>query len=744
MIGNLNYLFYLLILASSVFSPFKAISEISVVVNGKSKSTIVIPEKFTAEELRAANFLNDHFFKISGCTLPIIRSDKLFSKNAIFISKSKTIASPDGFTINSSDKKLIIHGGSNKGCIYAVSEILEQYLGVRYYSPSFVVIPKSANINLPDIKISGSTPNTYRNVHGVFSKDENYKDFHRLNIIEDVFADQYYVHTFNRLIPWTENFKTHPEYFALLNGKRCIGQLCLTNPEVLQLVINKLKQEMLVQPAKKIWSVSQNDNNSYCHCDNCSRINEEEKSPAGSIIQFVNKVAAAFPDKIISTLAYSYSRSAPVKTRPAGNVQVMLCTIELNRSKPIATDPLSVSFLADMEAWGRICKQLYLWDYTVDFDHSYSPFPNIHTLQPNIQLFVNNHVKEHFQQSNTDTGHEFSELKSYLLAKLLWNPDANVPAIIEEFTNGYYGAAAPYIRKYLYHLQDEILKTGEWLDIYGPPTNYQQSFLSQQNINAYNTYFDEAEKAVSDDREMHLHVRIARMSLQYAMMEIGKSDMFGTRGWYTEKDGDFELNQDMVKTLESFNQTSKDGKCSLVNESGLTTEDYYISTKRFIQVQVKGNPAFRKNVSAFPAPAEKYSSGNLAFLTNGVRGANDFKVHWLGWESKDFTIVLDLEKNVSAQSIEISTLWDPKSWILHPKQITCLISENGIDFRLLETQTVSGDQQKEEVNHTFSFSGAGNTFRYVKFEVKGTLNLFDWHPSAGGGSWVFVDEIVVK
>ena len=119
----------------------------------------------------------------------------------------------------------------------------------------------------------------------------------------------YYVHTFNRLVPWQEYFATHPEYYAELNGKRIIDQLCLSNPEVLKLTIAKLKEAILAEPEKKYWSVSQNDNFSYCQCENCKKIIAEEKSPAGPVIRFVNEVAKHFPDKIISTLAYQYSLS---------------------------------------------------------------------------------------------------------------------------------------------------------------------------------------------------------------------------------------------------------------------------------------------------------------------------------------------------------------------------------------------------------------------------------------------------
>ncbi len=737
-------LFFLLVIITILCCTHKAANAITLIENGKSNYSIVIPEKASKEEVRAASFLKDHLQKISDCNLPIIYSCNSNSERCIIISKSDDIASGDGYSINTSGDKLIIKGGQNKGCIYGVCELLEKYLGIRYYSPQYVIIPKTGNISLPVINIEGSSPNTYRNVHGEFSDNEDYRDFHRLNNINDIFSDNYYVHTFNKFIPWQEYFEMHPEYFALINGKRHIDQLCLSNPEVLQIVIKKLKQEMLLQPGRTVWSVSQNDNFSYCQCDRCKKIIEEEKSASGPIIRFVNQIAEQFPNKIISTLAYEYSRKAPEKTKPLKNVQVMLCTIELNRSKPIVNDSSSASFLKDLEEWGKICNHIYLWDYTVDFAHSYSPFPNLHTLQPNIQLFVKNNVKEHFQQTNTGIGHEFSELKSYLLAKLLWNPNADVPKIIEEFTNGFYGSAGIWIRKYIYHLQDEILKTGEWLDIYGPPTNYQNTFLSSENISAYNHYFDEAEKSAAGNPDYLLHVRIARMSLQYAIMEIGKNDMFGPRGWYKEKDGDFIPNQNMINMLESFHQTSKDGNCRSINESGLTTEEYYISTKRFIDVQVKGNYAFRKKVAARPLPSEKYSGGQLSFLTNGIRGANDFKVHWLGWESKDFSLVLDMENLVEASKIEISTLWDPKSWILHPVSVSCFISDNGTDYKLIEKQAIDGDQHTEEVNHTFTFDTQGMKYRYVKFDVKGSLKLFDWHPSAGGGSWVFADEIVVR
>jgi hypothetical protein len=239
-------------------------------------------------------------------------------------------------------------------------------------------------------------------------------------------------------------------------------------------------------------------------------------------------------------------------------------------------------------------------------------------------------------------------------------------------------------------------------------------------------------------------VKVCRLPIQYAMMEIGKGVMFGARGFYIEDKDKFLLKPQMRQLIEDFYAVCKQNDVKNVNEAGLTPEEYYQSTKRFINVQVEGNMAFRKKTMANPLPSPKYSNADLAILTNGVQGANDFKAHWLGWEAQDFELILDLETVKQPQNIQISTLYDPKSWILHPKSVTCSVSEDGYNFRTLETQTVEGEQRKENVTHNFSFDKNTGACRYIKFEIKGTLKLFNWHPSAGGGSWVFVDEIVVR
>ena len=726
----------------------------TLVEKGRALFSIVLPADAGENDRRAASILQDAFFRMSGARLPIAGKAKPGRMNEILVGfpKSRLPGSfraslaklkPDGFLVTLGRNLYIVSGGG-KGSIYGAVHILEKFFGCRRYSPAAEVFPKRDTLILPPFFDAENPVNDFRAVNGEFAHDPDYCDWNRLSLPEEVFARGFYVHTFNKLVPWEDHFVDHPEYYAWMNGKRIKDQLCPSNPEVLRRTVEKLRAEMAAQPDKKLWSVSQNDNFSYCQCPECSRIIEEEGSASGPIIRFVNSVAAAFPDKIISTLAYQYSRPAPKRTKPAANVQVMLCTIELNRSRPIAEDPDGKSFLRDLVDWGKIAKNIYLWDYTVDFAHQVSPFPNLHVLQPNIRLFSRNGVRQHFQQTNTAPGHEFSELKGWLLARLLWNPDLDFEAALDDFLNGYYGPASPWIRRYIASLQDALRESGANLDIYEPPAAHAGDFLSAPAIAGYERLFDGALAAAAGDPVLAERVRTARLPLQYARLEIGKNDMFGPRGFYEERGGRFTPRIEMTRLLDDFYSACLAGDVRTLNESGLTPKDYYDASVRFIDVQTEGNLAFRRPVVADPPPSLKYGRGDLALLTNGVRGATDFKVHWLGWEGIDFMLDLDLGAPAAPKTIALSSLYDPKSWILHPCRVTCLVSGDGQTYQPVGATELDGDQRREDVTRTWTWTTALANVRYVRFEVQGTKRLPDWHPSAGGASWVFVDEFVVR
>lgn len=285
-------------------------------------------------------------------------------------------------------------------------------------------------------------------------------------------------HSFNALVPVEKWFSTHPEYFSMINGQRISEktQLCLSNPDVLKLCIEGVKQWARDNPACNIFSVSMNDWYNACECPACRAVDEQEESQAGSVIRFVNKVAEEvekeFPKAQIHTFAYLYCRKPPKLTKPRHNVIVRLCSIECCFSHPIrecnrerggidvqngsainfSDAPVTESrFIRDLKAWSGICENLFIWDYTTNYANYLLPFPNLNVLQENLRLFRDYGVKGVFEQGNFAHGRTsaLAQLKIYLLSKLLWNPDDDAAGLTEEFIRGYYGSAAQPMLEYV-------------------------------------------------------------------------------------------------------------------------------------------------------------------------------------------------------------------------------------------------------------------------------------------------------
>ena len=257
-------------------------------------------------------------------------------------------------------------------------------------------------------------------------------------------------------------------------------------------------------------------------------MDEREESQMGTILQFVNQIAEAieedYPDKLISTLAYAYSRTPPKTIRARNNVVVRLAIIGLCYSHPLGTcdyprrsPGAPVAVLEDMRKWSRIANRLFVWDYVINFRHWLMPQPNLYVLKPNMQFFVKNHVTELFPQADPfNKMGEFSELRAYLLAKLMWNPDYDVDKGINEFLEAYYGQAAQPIHAYI----DMLHKKVKDERIHMPHSVTTSRLFSPDVMKRANTLFDEAEQ-LADNEGILFRVKVARLSVQYLDLLTG-------------------------------------------------------------------------------------------------------------------------------------------------------------------------------------------------------------------------------
>jgi len=568
---------------------------------GKSAFVIVIPQHANETEKKAAHEFQRLLALGTSVELPIVTDERKNQRNEIVIGNAdRVIPSPvgnlqtDGFSIQTGKNKLFIQGGTEKGCLYGVYSFFEQYLGYRCYSPDVFKYPALKSVTVPAGLCDTQIPvNVYRNTYYHVAADPFYADWHKLDHMNPDWG--MWVHTFQALVPAHEYFAEHPDYFALIDGKRVgiqadghlSSQLCLSNPEVLRVVIENLGNRIEKNPDALYWSVSQND--TYhdlpynCTCAGCAALDSESGGPSGSIITFVNKVAQHFPDRIISTLAYRYSRSAPQAVKPAPNVNIMLCSIECDRNLPIANDEKSASFRSDFEDWSKLTHNILMWDYIIQFSNLMTPYPNLRTLQPNMQYFTRNGVNAHFQQGNISKGGEFCELRPYLIAKLLWNPDTDIQAVMTDFLEGYYEEAAPSIAKYIDMIHDELEKSGLKLVIYGNPADHSGSgFLQAALMEQYEALFDEAEKAVLSKPDVLERVQAARLPLTFSLFEIAKRKGTGETRVFADTNGSVQVRPEALEKLEQFRTLCNTIGVQHMHEGGLSPNEYCDRTKSFL------------------------------------------------------------------------------------------------------------------------------------------------------------------
>lgn len=599
----------------------------TLVKDGIPKSRIIFPAKPTVIEIQAAKVLQDYIERISGAFLPI-EVDKVEQQpGEIMIGNvnrpqindvPKEKLDKDGIFIKSTGKSLLITGGTDKGILYGVYTFLEKYLGCRKYASKVTHVPVKKTIVVGAINDMQLPAFSYRENFYRDATDPEYQLWHKLDSHVGPNKSEwgYWVHTFATLLPPKEYGESHPEYFSFYDGKRHAGtvpswdgaglqpeaQLCLTNPDVLEVVCKNLEAAINKNPEAVYWSVSQNDNVKYCRCDNCAALDKkyaayapEEKMysthggakyPAlgmGSILTFINKVAERFPDKIISTLAYQYSRVPPKNIVPAKNVNIMLCSIESARNTTMEKG--DTSFSSDLKGWSRLTNNIIVWDYVIRFSNLFAPFPNLRILQPNLKFMHDNRVSAVFEQGNREIGGEFAELRAYLIDKLLWNPDINVHEVMNDFLTGYYGKAAKHVKKYIDLLHDNNMEqSGYKLSIFGKPVMEKETFLSDSLIKVYNKLFDQAEKAVADSPEILNRVKTARLPVYYAMLEIAKEEGTGRRGAFISTDDKNKIpNPAIVKILYDFVYQCIRNNVTRVTEWKTTPLEYLADYKKFLE-----------------------------------------------------------------------------------------------------------------------------------------------------------------
>ncbi|MCW5977925.1 MAG: DUF4838 domain-containing protein [Bryobacteraceae bacterium] len=354
-----------------------AASQSYIVENGRSSYTIVTPAKPAPPEAFAAQELQKYVRKVTGAELPIDTAGRspaiLLGKPNDAVRKLLENRRPDSYALRREGRDLHLAGNTPAGTLYAVYHLLEKYAGCSWLQPGDEVVPRRAELGLPDYLQEVEEPKfDYRNlnlypfiadrnlrnadwaaksrlnwVHACTNSSTLWEDFDSRRTLAPELAKRgihlnYGGHTFNTWVSPKTYYKDHPDYFSLVNGKRDPAQLCVSNPAVARVAAENISSFLDRNPEVEMVDLWLNDVTRWCECDGCRQMEGKERKSilrdgnsfqtrTNSNIKFVNAVAREVgkrhPKVLLQTLAYFMVIDAP-EVAPEKNIVVGFAPID--------------------------------------------------------------------------------------------------------------------------------------------------------------------------------------------------------------------------------------------------------------------------------------------------------------------------------------------------------------------------------------------------------------------------------
>ena len=555
------------------------------------------------------------------------------------------------FVVSKRDGKLSIRGGV-RGVLYGVYDVLEKFGGVRWYSSWCEKVPKAERLAVPEgtdysekpafwtrlpywidvlkhpdfaarLRVNGHLSEPLQPWHGgpAYQLDKKFG----------------FSHTFNFLVPPAEFKDTHPEYFSEIGGKRVTErtQLCLTNPDVFDLVVRRIREAIAENPEADMYALAHNDYKNWCECAKCKAINDAEGNPGMTEFLFVNKVVSEIakdhPNIIFKLSAYVYTRKPPKDFKFHPNVMVDLCPIEADLVFPLPESKFkdSVAFCRDMEGWSKVRGDNFLvWDYNTSFLDLLQILPNAYTPQGNAKYYRSMGVNMVFNQGDYTGYHaDFAELKAYLQAKWAWNPDLPAEPLVADFFEGYYGPAAPFIREFfddVYARQRAYCADGtHFMTCYTPAVK--ELAVDSEFFRKSAVLWARAKAAVRGDPTFEYNVKTSALSFLYTALCLNGKRYFLTA--HPEKFGPetdaYRLAKTCVETMDEARR-KRGGMVRLVEDIGRHKLRY-----AGLENIVKSGPVDKSVKTSLVIEAKDFGRSRDFALTNGVARFNRGRYDWV-------------------------------------------------------------------------------------------------------------------
>ena len=442
------------------------------VENGAATAMIVVQDNAPRAVSAAVRDLRHYIARTTGAELPQATEAEGTALVVRWLAEEAK-GTPGGFAIRTAPGKVEIIGNDPNGAAWGIAEFLERFVGVRWYWPEYkdeeagdcgtsiipistLAIPATHLSDAPAFRKRVRWPSGGRGIGAAKMRDHD----RRLRCA-DTWPVKLIVHAPHG---WNATYgDSRPEIFQLRrDGQRDFGMLCYGNPLTLQTYLEEIERQRAGASAKdrkrrilngSAITVSPADMAVACRCERCRALWRDEGSQYGSASQILGNFVAnlgrevqqRWPEMTVVFLPYKNYTYAPKGIEFPGNVEVQICGMP---GMALYKEPeINASEQANIDAWRKLTgRKIQNWHYSCwPANRTKAAYLFPHTVQAHYQAnrdrtvgtFING-TGDHWPRQH---------LSLYVWLKVLWNPDIDVDAVIEEHCRRMYGPATDTMRE---------------------------------------------------------------------------------------------------------------------------------------------------------------------------------------------------------------------------------------------------------------------------------------------------------
>lgn len=531
--------------------------QVELVRDGKTKYRIYVGADEGAIVRQAAHELASYLKSITGATFPVVsateppshtdllvvgRDNPVAAEADIDKPRSSRLVDPavdfvslggDGFALRTirpgatpGGTALLIAGGTPRGTLYGVYWVLDQLFGVRWFAADFTHTPRTKDLGVraESFNVDQVPRFCYREMYMGDAVDPAYRQHNFLNGERGLFeglSRPAGIDSWSTYWPaWGGSFHTLVTDQTLWSSEqlKCMEPKTRTDATASLITAINARVEDGLDPSANFIQ----EDAGWTDPDPASQAFADAHGGALSapVVDMTNDVLARvrqeIPEARLGTQAYRFSQKPPTGIRESDGIVVTFAPVFANFAQSIFAD-VNSQFGADLEGWTKVTDDVLMWSYLTNFLNYVQPFPDWWAMGEEIRgLAELPSVKAYFGEgAYTGPGTEFGNLRTWLAARMLWDPTLDPDDLIQEFCVGYYGPAAKYIYRYMKAMVEVVAQTESSLTYL---MTVEAGYLTFDAMNKADLLLGQAEAAVRNDPVLLPHVQKVRLGVDYVIL----------------------------------------------------------------------------------------------------------------------------------------------------------------------------------------------------------------------------------